>query len=291
MKLVDLKMQDLLKKKDILVESLKTYEVERLSLISTFKEITVPLDNSNTEEEINKVSELIKTTITRLIITPDEDSRNIVKKCRYHNRGYCKFKDNCRFLHSQVICGNFLENQVCRTRQCQKRHPRDCRYWTGNPEGCIRQETCQYLHLPIKRFCSEKDKVGIEPEIGNSESEYSTSEEKNNCNDCEFSYDSEEPIICHTETTHQFTCDECQFTAKNKGWLTRHKNANHAQQTYKCDECDYQSDTENDVNSHNTEYHRANHVGLHDDLQENVDITAKDTEDANILYFNFPINF
>ena len=115
MKLVELKLQDLLLKKDILIESLKTYEAERISLISTFKEISMPTDFSNTDEEIKKVSESIKTSINRLIITPDEDSRNILKKCRYHNRGYCKFKDNCRFLHSQVICGNFLENQMCRT--------------------------------------------------------------------------------------------------------------------------------------------------------------------------------
>ena len=292
MKLVDSKMQDLLLKKDILIESLKTYEAERLHLISTFKEITVPVDCSNTDEEIKKVSESIKTTINRLIITPAEDSRNIVKKCRYHNRGYCKFKDNCRFLHSQVICGNFLENQVCRTRQCQNRHPKDCRYWTENPEGCIRQDSCQYLHLTKRRFRSEKAEVGIETEIGgNCESENTTGKEKNYGNYCESPYDSEETLIRHMETTHQYTCDECDFSAKNKGWLTRHKNSNHAQpseQIYKCDECDYQSSIERHVNSHINDFHSDNHEDLQE--QESVDITATD---PNILYIPlpFPINF
>ena len=111
----------------------------------------------------------------------------------------------------------------------------------------------------------------------NSESANTTSKEENNGNYCEFSYDREGTIICHTETTHQYTCDECDFSAKNKGWLTRHKNANHAQpseQIYKCDECDYQSGIEYHVNSHIKDFHRANHEDPHE--QESVDITATD---------------
>ena len=79
----------------------------------------------------------------------------------------------------------------------------------------------------------------------------------------------------HTETTHQFNCDECDFTAKNKGWLTRHKNTNHAhpsEQVYKCDECDYQSSIDYHVNSHIKDFHRADPVGLYEDLQEQENV-------------------
>jgi len=35
------------------------------------------------------------------------------KKCRYHNRGYCKLKDKCPHRHFNSNCEEFLRNGVC----------------------------------------------------------------------------------------------------------------------------------------------------------------------------------
>ena len=95
----------------------------------------------------------------------------------------------------------------------------------------------------------------------------------------------------HMSTSHlNFSCDECEFIAKNKGGLTRHRNAKHenttqqnhlnittddpSEQVYKCDECDYQSGIDYHVTSHIKDFHRANHEDPHE--QESVDITATD---------------
>ena len=31
------------------------------------------------------------------------------KNCRYFNRGYCKYKDKCKFSHPNQVCANYLE--------------------------------------------------------------------------------------------------------------------------------------------------------------------------------------
>ena len=39
--------------------------------------------------------------------------------------------------------------------KCPRRHPQHCRHWTSKPEGCNRNETCQYLHIRSKRFSGD----------------------------------------------------------------------------------------------------------------------------------------
>ena len=44
--------------------------------------------------------------------------------CYHNNRGYCSFRDNCKYRHFKEICSQ----TVCRERECYKRHPVMCRY-------------------------------------------------------------------------------------------------------------------------------------------------------------------
>ena len=57
------------------------------------------------------------------------------KICRFYSEGYCKFKENCKFLHvkeahnntrvstsqTHVECEEFLQNK-CKDRNCTKYH-------------------------------------------------------------------------------------------------------------------------------------------------------------------------
>ena len=46
------------------------------------------------------------------------------KKCKYFNRGHCKFKLKCRFVHPTEICRTYLEGKTCYEKLCKSRHPK-----------------------------------------------------------------------------------------------------------------------------------------------------------------------
>ena len=66
------------------------------------------------------------------------------KKCRYYNRGYCKYTDKCRFIHPREICSMYMESQKCTKVNCTERHPKDCK-WNKKAGGCRRQG-CDFAH-------------------------------------------------------------------------------------------------------------------------------------------------
>ena len=70
------------------------------------------------------------------------------KKCKYFNRGYCKNVELCPFSHPQEVCQEHLSSGKCSDYgSCQKRHPRECRYWKKHE--CFHGGSCLYLHQKI----------------------------------------------------------------------------------------------------------------------------------------------
>ena len=61
-------------------------------------------------------------------------------QCYHHNKGYCKFRDQCHFQHYKDIC----QNRVCKDLKCPFRHPKPCR----NGENCkfLKLKKCAYKH-------------------------------------------------------------------------------------------------------------------------------------------------
>ena len=70
------------------------------------------------------------------------------KKCRYFNRGYCKYKHKCKYLHPKEMCREYLVSGTCGNVECCKRLPRVCK-WIESNEGCKRNSECDYLHVTI----------------------------------------------------------------------------------------------------------------------------------------------
>ena len=66
------------------------------------------------------------------------------KRCRYFNRGFCKYKTKCRFVHPKHICKEHASNKKCENLECQDRHPKTCK-WMASQVGCQRID-CVYLH-------------------------------------------------------------------------------------------------------------------------------------------------
>ena len=59
------------------------------------------------------------------------------------NRGYCRLKSRCVYIHPQTICQIFLQDGKCFVRGCLSRHPKDCKY---QEQGCFRGNLCAYFH-------------------------------------------------------------------------------------------------------------------------------------------------
>ena len=60
--------------------------------------------------------------------------------CFYNNRGYCRFRDTCRYQHFNEIC----LKTICKDSQCKRRHPVFCKY----KENCKFNKSgiCAYKH-------------------------------------------------------------------------------------------------------------------------------------------------
>ena len=88
----------------------------------------------------------------------DKTEFNVKQKCRYYDKGYCKYKKHCRFFHSSKNCDQFLRDGKCEIgKACLCRHPKTCKVWIVDKEGCNR--SCQYLHEEGPDSIGDKIKV------------------------------------------------------------------------------------------------------------------------------------
>ena len=88
------------------------------------------------------------------------------KKCRYDNRGYCKYLEKCKYQHSKHICDQYQKSGKCGAGECcQLRHPQVCKFWKQDTQGCKRDQGCKYMHQnPATNTKSSKEE---EKEVSN----------------------------------------------------------------------------------------------------------------------------
>ena len=46
------------------------------------------------------------------------------RKCRYFDRGFCKFNNKCRFSHPDGICKDYSKTHKCEKKGCPESHPK-----------------------------------------------------------------------------------------------------------------------------------------------------------------------
>ena len=191
-------------------------------------------------------------------------------------------------------------------------------------EGCKRQDSCQYLHNPDKKFIVSN--IPAENDIVNN----LVDTDRFDCTLCEIAFETEGLLKSHVENLHklneillscnqckyraisptqfhdhmnnlhtvcpQFTCDICNFSAKSKGGLTKHKNVKHQNtdsdrstaqneqsNIFSCGLCNFTGDIDNVFRIHEITQHMttvtchqcsytfveaelANHLKLHKNL-------------------------
>jgi hypothetical protein len=149
-----------------LVKDLKsTVEgIEKKIVVKEMKELKEILDAQKVIDEVivangdaikridKEIMELTKNKITTNV--PNDTLENVKsvrtvkptkKKCRYYNRGFCKRKSDCRFVHPKHVCKEHIRNNKCENKECPDRHPQECK-WLTSTFGCKR-EGCEYLHV------------------------------------------------------------------------------------------------------------------------------------------------
>ena len=169
----NVKIISLEKLKHNIVNLYEEFEKERRATLSEAKEIEKSAKDIFNQDlvETCRVTKVILEDL-KVDILPNVETENpedhsfirngglvnfrSLKKCRYYNRGFCKYEGKCKFYHPEIVCEEYLQDGLCRQKKCEKRHPRHCRFWTTKAEGCRRGETCQYLHAVSTRFYDEE---------------------------------------------------------------------------------------------------------------------------------------
>ena len=67
-------------------------------------------------------------------------------QCYHNNRGFCSFRDHCRYQHYHKVC----PKTVCRVNECKFRHPVICKY----KETCkfVQKGICAFKHNPLSKL-------------------------------------------------------------------------------------------------------------------------------------------
>ena len=254
--------------------------IEKLdNLIATSK--TNVLSNPAEIDSILDTCEKTKYKILNLKIS-EEDVSPQTRKCRHFNRGFCKFRDNCKFSHNEGICAEYLENKICKVSNCRFRHPKPCKF-VNNGDTCNWAQNCLYLHETTELSqIEETDELLIEHE------------RTYTCDICDTSYNCPNDLKYHNDYMHpcieNYLCDQCEYEGSSQVLLQNHITSSHLQLS--CDECEFVAKNKGGLARHK----KAKHENLKE--KECVDITATvDKEEpsfhkeGDFLYFNFPIQF
>ena len=126
-----------------------------------------------------------------------------VKRCKYFNRGHCKYKLKCTFSHPKETCKNVLDGKNCDDKLCKDRHPKICKWWQGQ-SGC-RRENCDYLHSDVTLACDD--------------GEPNKAHNSFPCSGCRNCYEDRTCVVQHiVKNTQIFLCLNCD------GWIQEKDN-------------------------------------------------------------------
>lgn len=179
-------------------------EMQRIGLLTFAKSLPENVfPNAAKEKLINKI---VQMEMMVDLVKPKENEvleSKRIKRCRYNNAGFCKMGTECLFHHSEEICEQYLMDGKCsRGKLCFNRHPKECKFWLGDPRGCYRGQACKYLHKvqnkgkKIIELKNKNDVHDIKTDIGKSKTILKKKSDK------------VEEISC-TASTESDKCNEC----------------------------------------------------------------------------------
>ena len=207
------------------------------------------------------------------------------KYCYRNKFGYCSQENFCRYIHTSDIC----EDENCLKIQCNKRHPRECSYFSQF-QRC-KFSNCAYKH--IKKF-SEKDVQELIKRVVKLETNYNQDKTANktlsksevelenlkkevlnlkikveeltsklndsNVTQTEESFlestsiDMDMSLQTLIRVNSGWKCDYCDKVVKSDKGLKKHMKFMHG---FKCDFCGQRFQEKNEIENHWSEMHKA----------------------------------
>ena len=166
-------------------------EIENLKNKGRTKQEDIEETMRKVVSEIECIDEKIKILDTKEKVSIDE-----IRKCSYHDRGFCRSQAECSFYHPKNSCAQFEEEGVCSKRYCRDRHQRLCKYWKRG--FCYRGDLCQFSHRHIKNIFMKYCEKCCNPEVN---LYYCNFCEKNFCSKCTLEEAHDENYMATTDIT------------------------------------------------------------------------------------------
>ena len=128
------------------INELESRRNQLLSLLGT-----IPEEMLSARTKVALSTKLAKMALVVSVSKPEETqtSRTTTKqkRCRHNNQGFCKMGAGCAYYHADKVCDSFLMHGKCsEPKFCQNRHPKECKFWLGDIQGCLRGQVCKYVH-------------------------------------------------------------------------------------------------------------------------------------------------
>ena len=212
-----------------LLKKIESCEEERRSIIwevSMLKRgssLNPKNNNSGAGRRIEEVCEKVRGILENIMVTVVETNdrsdkqeklkESKPKKCRYFNRGFCKYRENCRYYHSAVICKEYVKEGFCRKNNCSERHPKSCKFWTKTSGGCPRGEKCQFLHIESEKYVENDDIEELRGVRVNDDPVH-------DCENCQIGSHTGSALRTHRATSHSAERQDCHV------WNNQRENRN-----------------------------------------------------------------
>ena len=113
-------------------ERIRKVDSEIKDILSKRQDIPPSKEKDSEERDSDEIKQVV-------------ESNPVIKKCRYFNKGYCKYEEKCKFRHPLEICQIHVKSLKCTIKGCKNRHPKTCK-WFNREVGCKRQN-CDFLHV------------------------------------------------------------------------------------------------------------------------------------------------
>ena len=168
--------------------------------------------NADAIKRLNKEMLTVQEVIANKNIEKDKDEiiqhesfgKQSKRICRYYNRGHCKYRDRCKYVHSKQICQGYLNSGKCDSKSCVDRHPKVCKFWTKSKSGCIIKTSCDFLHETLAK--EDQNMIAEKEEPENFK-----------CVGCKCDWSNKSCVVKHVIGDHiVYFCLNCEDWVKDK---------------------------------------------------------------------------
>ena len=191
----------------------------------------------------NKVDILEKKLHNKKEDTKTKEHVKSETKCHFYNKGYCRSKALCSFVHPKIHC----DKENCKELKCPHRHIKTCKNFLKS--SCKFGNACEYKHDSKKKKDELNSTAKTDDKTKNDES---LKEDLDNL-DIEDTNDTD-PLIVSEDLDKTFACDNCENTETSGEKLKEHVESNHERKhmnnSFTCNKCHFTLQSKRSFNNH-----------------------------------------